>query len=43
MKNLVNYLDDYFDENEDVKFSCKKIIKENKNSKKIKKHKYNDN
>ena len=43
MKNLVNYLDDYFDENEEVKFNYKKIIKENRNNRKQKKHnKYNN-
>lgn len=45
MKNLVNYLEDYFDENEDVQFNYKKIIKENKNNnskKNQKKHKYNN-
>lgn len=43
MKNLVNYLDDYFDENEEVKFNYKKIIKENRNNSKHKKYnKYNE-
>lgn len=43
MKNLVNYLDDYFDENEEVQFNCKKIIKENRNNRKQKKYnKYNN-